>query len=227
MTTTLPAIEIETAPNPDFAVIWMHGLGADGSDFVPVVPELGLPADAAVRFVFPHAPTIPVTINNGYVMRAWYDIVAIDGGNRHADEAGIRASRDIVRKLIARENARGVPTSRIVLAGFSQGGAIAYIAGLTHPEALGGIIALSTYIPAPSILAAEFDATNRSTPVFAAHGTQDGVVPLQLGEQARQALTELGSPLEWHTYPMAHSVCLEEITEIGAWLTARLNTPAT
>lgn len=226
MTTTLPAIEIETAPNPDFSVIWMHGLGADGSDFVPVVPELGLPEDVAVRFVFPHAPTIPVTINNGYVMRAWYDIVAIDGGARHADEAGIRASRDIVRKLIERENARGVPTSRIVLAGFSQGGAIAYIAGLTHPDALAGIIALSTYIPAPALLADEFDPANRATPVFAAHGTQDGVVPLQLGDQARQALTELGSPLEWRTYPMAHSVCLEEITEIGAWLTARIHTRA-
>lgn len=226
MTTTLPAIEIETAPNPDFSIIWMHGLGADGSDFVPVVPELGLSEDVAVRFVFPHAPTIPVTINNGYVMRAWYDIVAIDGGARHADEAGIRASRDIVRKLIERENGRGVPTSRIVLAGFSQGGAIAYIAGLTHPEALAGIIALSTYIPAPALLAAEFDPANRATPVFAAHGTQDGVVPLQLGEQARQALTDLGNPLEWRTYPMAHSVCLEEITEIGAWLTARIGTRA-
>ncbi len=226
MTDTLPALEVETAPNPDFSVIWLHGLGADGSDFVPVVPELGLPESAAVRFVFPHAPTMPVTINNGYVMRAWYDIVAIDGGTRHADEGGIRASREIVRKLIARENARGVPTSRIVLAGFSQGGAIAYIAGLTHPEPLAGIIALSTYIPAPALLASEFDAVNRNTPIFAAHGSQDGVVPPQLGELARDTLQELRCPVEWHTYPMPHSVCIEEIVEIGKWLTARVNSTA-
>ncbi|SDC76013.1 phospholipase/carboxylesterase [Cupriavidus sp. YR651] len=223
MSELLPAIEIETAPNPAFSVIWMHGLGADGSDFVPVVPELGLPDAPAVRFIFPHAPAIPVTCNNGYVMPAWYDIYSLDEAGRRADEAGIRASRDAIRALIARENARGVPTDHIVLAGFSQGGAIAYTTALTHPETLAGVVALSTYMPSTDLIAAEATQANAATPVFAAHGTQDDVVPLALGARARDFLIAREQPVTWHTYPMPHSVCLEEIAEIGAWLHARLD----
>ncbi|MCY1207386.1 Carboxylesterase 2 [compost metagenome] len=221
MSEPLPAIEIETAPDPRYAVIWMHGLGADGSDFAPVVPELRLPASPGVRFIFPHAPAISVTCNGGYVMPAWYDIYSLDEAGRRADEAGIQASCDAIRALVARENARGIPCSRIVLAGFSQGGAIAYTAGLTHPEPLAGIVALSTYIPAPGALAAQASAANAATPVFAAHGTQDDVVPLQLGVAARDFIQARQHPLTWQTYPMGHSVCLEEIAAIGAWLAER------
>jgi len=219
MSELLSAIEVETAAHPEFSVIWLHGLGADGSDFVPVVPELGLWRAPGIRFVFPHAPMIPVTCNGGYVMRAWYDIKVIDGINREVDEDGIRTSCAAVRQLVARENARGVPTDHIVLAGFSQGGAIAYTAGLTHPEPLAGIMALSAYVPAPGLLVTENAAVNRHTPVFAAHGTDDDVVPLQLGEQAATLLQAQGVPLEWHTYPMPHSVCPEEVAAIGQWLT--------
>lgn len=226
MSELLPAIEIETAPDPRFAVIWMHGLGADGSDFAPVVPELRLPAAPGVRFVFPHAPAIPVTCNGGYVMPAWYDIYSLDEAGRRADEAGIQASCDAIRALIARENARGIPCHRIVLAGFSQGGAIAYTAGLTHPEPLAGIVALSTYIPAPDSLAAQAGTANAATPVFAAHGTQDDVVSLRLGIAARDFIQSREHPLTWQTYPMGHSVCLEEIVAIGAWLAERFGPAA-
>jgi phospholipase/carboxylesterase len=221
MSELLPAIEIETAPNPAFSVIWMHGLGADGNDFVPVVPELGLARAPGVRFIFPNAPAIPVTCNGGYVMPAWYDIYSLDEAGRRADEAGIRASREAIRTLIARENARGVPASHIVLAGFSQGGAIAYTTGLTHSETLAGIVALSTYIPAPASLAAEATAANAAIPVFAAHGVEDDIVPIQLGEAARGFLLARHVPVEWHIYRMPHSVCLEEIAAIGAWLGRR------
>jgi len=222
MPSLLPAIEIETAPQPRFAVIWLHGLGADGSDFVPIVPHLRLPATPGVRFVFPHAPAIPVTCNGGYVMPAWYDITYIDGIDRGVDEAGIAASCRAIRQLIERENARGIPTGNIVLAGFSQGGAMAYTVGLTHPQALAGIVALSAYIPAPGLLAADSLPANRRTPIFAGHGDEDDVVPLQLGMAARDSLLRQGYDLAWHTYPMPHSVCEEEIAAIGAWLTARL-----
>lgn len=220
MNELLPAIEIETAPNPAFTVIWMHGLGADGNDFVPVVPELGLGDTPGVRFIFPHAPAIPVTCNGGYVMPAWYDIYSFDEAGRRADETGIRVSCERIRALIARENARGIATDHIVLAGFSQGGAIAYTTAITHPDALAGIVALSTYIPAPDTLAAQATAANAAIPVFAAHGTQDDVVPLQLGEQARDFLQARRIPVAWHTYAMPHSVCMEEIAAIGAWLRA-------
>ncbi len=222
MSELLPAIEIETAPQPAYAVIWMHGLGADGSDFAPVIPELNLPDTLAIRFIFPHAPAIPVTCNSGYVMPAWYDIYSLDEAGRKADVAGILQSRDAIRALIARENARGVPTERIVLAGFSQGGAIAYTTALTHPETLAGVIALSTYIPSTELIAAEAAPANASTPIFAAHGTEDDVVPLELGALARDTLVAQGQPVTWHTYRMPHSVCLEEIADIGAWLQARL-----
>lgn len=217
----LPAIELETAPNPTCSVIWLHGLGADGNDFVPVVPELGLPASPAIRFVFPHAPTMPVTCNGGYVMPAWYDILSLDDTRSQVDEAGIRASREAIRAWIAHENERSIPCERIVLAGFSQGGAIAYATGLTHPSPLGGIIALSTYIPSPQTLLLERTPANAGTPVFAAHGTDDGVVPLQLGMLARDTLLTAGQPVEWHDYAMPHSVCLEEIADIGRWIGAR------
>ena len=217
----LPAIDIETGEQPDASVIWLHGLGADGSDFVPVVPELGLRASLSVRFLFPHAPAIPITWNNGYVMPGWYDIFSLDEGRRHADEAGIRRTCAAVRALIARENARGVPTHRIVLAGFSQGGAIAYIAGLTHPEPLAGIVALSTYIAAPAMLDAERTPANAGTPVLAAHGIEDEVVPFALGTAAYDTVKAFGNPIDWHAYRMPHSVCIEEITQIGAWLNDR------
>ena len=218
----LPAIEVETTGNPQFSVIWLHGLGADGSDFVPVVPELGLGDEFGVRFIFPHAPAIPVTCNGGYVMPAWYDIISLETDSREIDEAGILVSRDAVRALIAREMQRGIPESRIFLAGFSQGGAVAYTTALTNPGKLGGLIALSTYIPAPRIIADEASEANRSIPVFAAHGTLDGVVAPQLGLAARDFLLQRGYALEWHEYPITHSVCLEEIQAIGRWLTARM-----
>jgi len=225
MTDYLPAIEIETAPNPTFSVIWMHGLGADGNDFVPVVPQLRLPASLGIRFIFPHAPAIPVTWNNGYVMPAWYDIVSVDRNARSADEVGLRRSREAVRQLIARENQRGVPTERIVVAGFSQGGAMAYTVAFTHPQRLAGVLALSTYIPSISLIETEFSEVNRTTPVFAAHGTDDEVLPIQLGELARDTLLDKGCSLTWHVYPMPHSVCMEEIADIGAWLRETLDAP--
>jgi phospholipase/carboxylesterase len=227
MNECLPAIELETAPNPEFSIIWMHGLGADGNDFAPIVPELGLPSSPGVRFVFPHAPMIPVTWNNGFVMRAWYDIKVADNNSRHADEPGIRASCAAVRQLIARENERGVPTRNIILAGFSQGAAMAYTAGLTHPDTLAGIVALSAYLPSPELLAKEFSDANRDTPIFAAHGSDDAVLPLALGIDARDSVQQYGCAVAWHTYRMAHAVCQEEIVALGAWLAQRLTGSAT
>ena len=222
MEALLPSLEVETAPAPKFAVIWLHGLGADGSDFVPIVPELGLPAGCAVRFVFPHAPHRPVTCNGGYVMRAWYDIISLASDSRRIDEAGIVLSRQAVRQLIARENERGIPCRRIFLAGFSQGGAVAYTTALTHPERLAGLLALSTYLPTPALVAAEASAANRDIPVFVAHGTQDDVVSPALGRQALDFLKEHGYHPAWHDYPMPHAVCQEEIEAIGLWLHARM-----
>jgi phospholipase/carboxylesterase len=200
----------------------MHGLGADGSDFVPVVPELGLGDTPGIRFVFPHAPEISVTCNGGYVMRAWYDIISLEPSSRQVDEAGILQSRQMIRALIERENQRGIPSRRIFLAGFSQGGAIAYTAALTHPESLAGVIAMSTYLPSQRLLIEEAAAANRATPIFAAHGSEDDVVSIQLGLQARDYLQQSGYPLEWSEYPMPHAICIEEIQSIGAWLRARM-----
>lgn len=219
----LPAIEIETAALPRYSVIWMHGLGADGSDFEPVVPELGLDGGPGVRFIFPHAPQIPVTCNGGYVMPAWYDIVSLDADTREVDEAGVIASRHAIRRLIARENQRGVPCARIFVAGFSQGGAVAYTTALTHAESLAGIIALSTYIPTPKLLETEATAANRAVPIFAAHGSDDDVLSPELGIRARDFLVRHGYGVEWHEYPMPHSVCLEEVQEIGRWLRERMD----
>jgi phospholipase/carboxylesterase len=217
----LPSLEHETGPDPRYSVIWLHGLGADGNDFAPIVPELVDPAWPALRFVFPHAPVRPVTINNGMSMRAWYDIIGFDA-RAPQDEAGIRASIAATEVLIAREHQRGVPNERIVLAGFSQGGAIALAAGLRHAEKLAGIIALSTYLPIAATLAAERSAANAATPIFWGHGTADPVVVLQRGTDSRDALRALGYAPDWHTYPMAHAVCAEEIGDLRHWLGQRL-----
>jgi phospholipase/carboxylesterase len=216
----LETIEIETAPKPTAAVIWLHGLGADGNDFAAVVPELRLAKTPAVRFVFPHAPMMPVTINNGYVMRAWYDVSYgdLEGRSRQADEKGVRASQAEIEKLIEREIGRGIAANKIVIAGFSQGGAIALQAGLRYAKQLAGIMALSTYLPLAQSLQAEASAANRSIPIFFAHGTQDPVIAMAMGEASRQALTAAGYLVEWHPYPMQHSVCAEEIADISAWL---------
>ncbi len=211
------AVEIETGANPHSSVIWLHGLGADGHDFEPIVPELVRPAERALRFVFPHAPMRPVTLNGGYAMRAWYDIIALD--RRAAeDERGIRASQALIADLIGRENARGIATERIVLAGFSQGGAMALFCGTRYPERLAGIIALSCY----QLLAARFEAErlpiNQPTPIFLAHGLQDPVVSPVLGEAACRQLQAAGYAVEWHAYSMPHSVCPQEVIDIAAWL---------
>lgn len=216
-TELLPSVEIETAPNPDASVIWLHGLGADGNDFVPIVPELGLAPVPGVRFVFPHAPVRPVTINNGMRMRAWYDISAADLQNR-ADLAGVRQSQALVEALIEREKTRGVASARIVLAGFSQGGAIALYTGLRHAQRLAGVIALSTYLVAADRLATEASTANRELPIFMAHGTADPIVRYAWGEASWRTLEAAGHPVEWHSYGMPHSVCMEEIVALGAWL---------
>ena len=217
MADQLEAIEIETAASPGASIIWMHGLGADGHDFVDVVPELSLPARPGVRFVFPHAPMRPVTINGGYVMRAWYDI-RDDGGVRREDSAGVRASQKAIEALIAREKERGVPAAAIVLAGFSQGGAMALHTALRHTERLAGVMALSCSLPLADTLAAEAAPANRDVSIFMAHGTHDPMIPMARALRAREVLTGLGYRLEWHEYPMPHSVCVEEIADIGVWL---------
>jgi phospholipase/carboxylesterase len=214
----LETIEIETGKNPTASIIWMHGLGADGNDFVPIVGELGLDKGPAVRFVFPHAPMRPVTINNGFVMPAWYDILALGGGPAVEDEAGLRASQALVEGLIAREVARGVSPSRIVLAGFSQGCAMALLTGLRHAERLAGIVGLSGYLPLADKTAVERSAANQDTPIFLAHGRFDPMIALPRAVATRDALRALGYPVQWHEYPMEHSVSPEEIEAIGAWL---------
>jgi phospholipase/carboxylesterase len=214
----LPNIEVETAEHPTHSVIWLHGLGANGDDFVPVVPELGLSKGKAVRFIFPHAPQRPVTINGGYVMPAWYDILSLSDTARQIDVAGITTSRAQINALIAREVARGIPANHIVIAGFSQGGAMAYSIGLSYPERLAGVVALSAYLPAPAWLAEHRSAANHQTPLLVVHGTQDPVVSLALGQQAHTWLQQHEYAVTWQTYPMAHQVCLQEIQVIGAWL---------
>ena len=212
----LELIELATGAEPKGTVIWMHGLGADGWDFVPIVRELPLPQDLHLRFIFPHAPVRPVTINNGHEMRAWYDIKMNDI-SRVPDEAGIRESQASIEALIAREEKRGVSADRIVLAGFSQGGAIALQAGLRHRERLGGIVALSTYLPLEDSLDREAAAANKRTPIFMAHGTQDPVIPVQLAEASKRALEQRGYDVAWQTWPMPHSVCAEEVEELGGF----------
>jgi len=218
MTENLPeCVEIPAPGAHRWSVIWLHGLGADGHDFEPIVPELGLPADHGIRFVFPHAPQRPVTINGGMRMRAWYDITGPDIAGRE-DEPGILGSVAIADALIAAEAERGVPPERVVLAGFSQGGAIACHGGLRHPARLGGIVVLSAYLPLADRLDAAAVAANRDTPLFQAHGLQDPIVPVDLGRTSRERIGALRAAPEWHEYPMAHGVCAQEIDDLGAWL---------
>ena len=208
---------IETGPAPDRCVIWLHGLGADGFDFVPLVPELHLPAAPSIRFVFPHAPHQPVTINGGYAMRAWYDIVAPDLRARQ-DAEGIKQSQQAIIALIQEQLDQGITANHIVLAGFSQGGAIALYTALRYPEPLAGVLALSTYLPLADTSATELQAGNVSVPVFMGHGDADPIVPITAAVQSRRLLQELGFKLDWHEYAMQHSVCHEEIGDISQWL---------
>jgi phospholipase/carboxylesterase len=212
-------LEVETGPTPATSVLWLHGLGADGSDFVPIVPALGL--RTAVRFVFPHAPLRPVTINQGMVMRAWYDVLTLEGV-RQEDETGIRESARRVEGLIAAEVAGGVAPARVILAGFSQGGAIALHVGLRHAARLGGLLVLSAYLPLAQTVAAEASPEGRGTPVFLAHGTQDPLIPLARARMTRDALAALGCPVEYHEYPIGHTVSDAEIRDLAAWLTRRI-----
>ncbi len=213
----LASVEVTTGAQPTASVIWLHGLGADGHDFEPAVPQLVRRGGRALRFVFPHAPIRPVTLNGGMPMRAWYDIAQLD--RRAAEDAsGVRSSEAAVRALIRRENERGVPNGNIVLAGFSQGGAMALYSGTRFPEKLAGIIGLSCYMPIAAAFESERHAANQTTPVFLAHGLLDMVVALPMGEAARALLVASGYPVEWHTYPMAHSVCVEELSAIADFL---------
>jgi phospholipase/carboxylesterase len=218
----LDAVEVETGPAPRAAVIWMHGLGADGHDFEPIVPELGLDPARPVRFVFPHAPMQPVSLNRGMVMRSWYDIRE-DRGQLSVDAAGVRESQQRVEALIAREAQRGVAASSIILAGFSQGGAMALHTGLRHPARLAGIMALSCALPLADALAAEASVANREVPIFMAHGTHDPLIPVARARWSRDRLRELGYTLEWREYPIPHAVCAEELGDLAAWLRAVLD----
>ncbi len=215
---SLQSIDIETAPSPKASVIILHGLGADGNDFVPVASELDLRSVGPVRFVLPHAPTRPVTINAGYVMRAWYDILGLGSQRQREDEAGLRESQALVERLIAKEKARGVAANRIVLAGFSQGCAMALMTGLRHDERLAGLVGLSGYLPLAAKAEAERHPANRDVPIFLAHGTEDPVIPIERARESRQALVAMGHAVEWHEYPMPHSVCAEEIADLERWL---------
>ncbi len=215
MSELLECIELETAPAPTAAVIWLHGLGADGNDFVPIVPELGL-SDMPIRFIFPHAPRQAVTVNNGMVMRAWYDIS--DAAIRREDESGVRASQKRIEDLIEREQQRGIPASKLVLAGFSQGGAIALHTGLRFSSKLAGVMALSCYLPLADKLDAEASEANRNTSIFMGHGLSDPVVVHSRAVESREHLRKNGYRIDWHDYRMPHSVCGEEVTDISAWL---------
>ncbi|MGC1953175.1 MAG: alpha/beta fold hydrolase [Gammaproteobacteria bacterium] len=221
MTNVNDAVILEPPEPADAAVIWLHGLGADGHDFEPIVPYLGMHNTRHIRFVFPHAPQIPVTINGGYVMRAWYDVVDVDL-RRRADEKGVRGSEQILRDYVAQELAEGLDSKRIVVAGFSQGGAIALHMGLRYPKPLAGILALSTYLPLPEAVAVERHASNASVPIFLAHGQYDPVIPFEAGANSRTQLESLGYRVEWHSYPMPHAVSPDEITDIAVWLSTVL-----
>ena len=217
MSTILPCIEIDSGPQPRAAVIWLHGLGASGDDFAAIVPELDLAGCPPIRFVFPHAPSMPVTINGGYVMPAWYDILGTET-QRLEDEAGIQRSAQAIEALIAREIARGIGPEHIVLAGFSQGCAMVLHTGLRYPQRLAGIMALSGYLPLANSVAAQCSDVNRSLPVFMAHGLSDPMIVLARAEASRNALLALGYPVQWHTYPMQHSVHPAEVADIGRFL---------
>ena len=228
MTKLIDHIELVTGAEPKGSVIWMHGLGADCWDFVSIVKELGLPDDLPLRFIFPQAPSRPISINGGAVMPGWYDISMADlqdGPTRKADEAGVRESQGLINALIAREIVRGIASDHIVVAGFSQGGAIALQTGLRHPQPLAGILALSTYLTLDASLASERTAINANIPILMAHGSQDPVVPLPLARTSRSKLEASGYKVEWREYPMQHSVCMEEVADIGSWLEKRFRSP--
>jgi len=218
----LDYVEVATSDEPRYSVIWLHGLGADGHDFEPIVPYLGLPPSLAVRFIFPHALMRPVTVNGGAVMRAWYDIIELGSTSRGQDESGISHSAAKVCELIDFEISRGIPASRIILAGFSQGGAMALHVGLRYPQELAGIMALSAYMLFPERMLSESSDANSDTPVFIGHGSQDPVVPYSLGQAACALLKDTNRPVEWHSYPIPHSVSQPEIADIGFWMKARL-----
>jgi phospholipase/carboxylesterase len=217
MSTLLQTIEKETGANPSVAIIWMHGLGANANDFVPMLNELDLAGLPPIRFIFPNADTMPVTVNGGYVMRAWYDIVATDLG-RQEDEAGLRASQRKIEALMARENARGIPNERIILAGFSQGCAMTLQTGLRQKGKLAGLMCLSGYVPIAAKAADEHTAESKATPIFMVHGRMDPVIPIARATQSRDLLQQWGYNVEWHDYPMQHSLCQEEVEHISAWL---------
>jgi len=217
----LESVETSTGARPVFSVIWLHGLGADGHDFAPIVPELVRRDWPALRFVFPHAPVMPISINNGHAMRAWYDIVSLDFSKVREDAAGVRRSIAEVEALVARERDRGVPANRVILAGFSQGGAVTLAAGLRREQALLGLAVLSAYLPLAAETPAEATPKGLATPLFMAHGTQDPVVPLAAGQRSADALRALGMDANLRRYPMPHSVCAEEIRDLGDWMTAR------
>ncbi len=220
MSEYLPSVEIEPVKPANAAIIWLHGLGADGHDFEPIVPALSLPEDAAVRFVFPHAPAIPVSMNQGYVMPAWFDVAALDGGGRSINSQQLLASVIAIHKLIGRELDRGISSERIILAGFSQGGAVNYQAGLTYDKPLAGIMALSSFFPTAEAVSPH--PANQSLPIFIGHGTQDTVLDLSLGKKSLEALEGLGFHPKFLTYPMAHSVSPEEIIDISSWISSIL-----
>ncbi|MBK7364244.1 MAG: dienelactone hydrolase family protein [Nitrosomonas sp.] len=215
----LATIELTTGPNPNptHAIIWMHGLGADGNDFVPIIDELDLPETTSIRFIFPHAPKQPITINGGFIMRAWYDIRNTELDHAE-DEKGLERSRQLIIQLIEKEISRGIPFKNIVLAGFSQGGAMSLFVGLRHTEKLGGIMVLSGYLPLAQQLERDMYLVNRATPIFMGHGSEDMIVPVQLANRSRQQLIAQGHSVEWHEYNMAHSVCNAEITDLSKWL---------
>jgi len=224
MPTSLEAVIIEPPSVHGASVIWLHGLGADGHDFEPIVPELGLPEDHGIRFIFPHAPVRPVTINAGMAMRAWYDVKSQDL-RRQEDAEAIEDSKEIINRFIAAEIRNGIPAHRIILAGFSQGGAITLHSGLRYPERLGGLLALSCYLPLPGRLAAEKSAASLTVPILMLHGVFDPLIPVTTGQQSFELLKHFGYNIEWRTYPMQHSVCMEEVEDIGRWLQSVLAAP--
>ncbi len=211
----LPAVEIETAANPDISVIWLHGLGADGNDFAPIIPDLKIPAALPIRFIFPHAPAIPVTVNGGFVMPAWYDILEMEI-DRKIDSAGLLESADEINKLIDREYERGIKSNRIIIAGFSQGGAVAYQVALTHPKPLAGLLTMSSYFATAETII--YNSANKDIPIEIHHGQFDPVVPEALGQKASLQLSEKGYKVGYTVYPMEHAVCLEQINDISNWL---------
>ncbi|MHC4935284.1 MAG: alpha/beta hydrolase [Planctomycetota bacterium] len=217
MAERLPCVEVETGPDPVASIVWLHGLGADGHDFEPIVPALRIPPELPIRFVFPHAPSMPVTINNGFVMPAWYDILEMSI-ERRVDEDGVRRSTELVETLLAHERERGIPSERIILGGFSQGGAIAAFAGLRHAHPLAGIMILSAYLPLPEKIAEEASIANRATPILQCHGEWDPVVPVGLGKGTAELLQERGYGLRWHGYAAPHTVHPDEATDIGRWI---------